>query len=67
MVVVSLMPCEVMGVHKICLSVRLRLTAAEFGIAVMAGIPKADTRLSANDGVARLELEVLRFKLFDSI
>ena len=52
------MPCEVMGVHKICSSVRLKLTATEFGIAVMAGKPKAGPKLSANDGVARLELEV---------
>ena len=52
------MPCEVMGVHKICLSVRLRLMATEFGITVMSGKPKAGPRLSADAGVARLELEV---------
>ena len=52
------MPCEVTGVHKICLSVRLRLTATEFGIAVVAGKPKAGPKLSADAGVARLEVKV---------
>ena len=52
------MPCEVTGVHKKCLSVGLRLTATELGIAVMAGKPKAGPKLSGDAGVAILEVEV---------
>ena len=52
------MPCEAMGAHKICLSVRLRLTATEFGIAVMEGKLKGGPKLFADAGVARLEVEV---------
>ena len=54
----SLMPCEVTGVHKICLSAILRIMATEFGIAVMAGKPKAGPKLSVDAGVAGLEVEV---------
>ena len=60
------MPCEVTGpgVHKICLLVRLRSTATEFGIAVMAGKPKAGPKLSVYADVARLEVEVCVLSYF---
>ena len=49
------MSWEVTEVHKICFSVRLRLSAIEFGIAVMVGKPKAGLKLSAHAGVTGLE------------